>query len=173
MRKVIKWDYAGKNYRTKHYSAAQAVEILFADGNTPPEEALSLTEIQLKDGSWAALDTTQAINSLLVDEHNITSPRGLLGIALAKVSRINFDFLKDWKGVDMPRRFSSNVDSVQSDNISPLLGQLVSSGTATLKELEEYYSLQDVFVMLDALTVKAVNDCLAHEEAEEAARAAR
>lgn len=173
MRKVIKWDYAGKNYRTKHYSAAQAVEILFADGDTPPEEALGLTEIQLSNGSWAALDTADAINSLLVDEHQITSPRSLLNIALSKVSRINFGFLNDWQSVNMPRRFASNVDSIQSDNISPLLGQLVSSGTATLKELEEYYSLQDVFVMLDALTVKAVNEALTHEEAEQAARAAR
>lgn len=43
------------------------------------------------------------------------------------------------------------------DNMTPLIGRLVSAGMATLHELDTYYSLQDAMLMDEVLSKRNYN----------------
>ena len=43
-------------------------------------------------------------------------------------------------------------------NIEPILGLLISKKLATLKELEEYYSLEDVIDMFEIVSIDCYNE---------------
>lgn len=66
----------------------------------------------------------------------------------------SFGFLKTWKGVKVPRRFISDAKSVSTEYTDPLISQLIQEDYASLRELEEYYSLEDAFRMFDIMTAK-------------------
>lgn len=41
--------------------------------------------------------------------------------------------------------------------MSPLIGALISSGKASLHELDTVYSVRDAYIMLEVITVDAAN----------------
>lgn len=43
-------------------------------------------------------------------------------------------------------------------NIEPILGLIISKKLATLKELEEYYSLEDVIDLLEIIEIDCYNE---------------
>ena len=43
-------------------------------------------------------------------------------------------------------------------NIEPILGLIISKKLATLKELEEYYSLEDVIDLLEIIEIDYYNE---------------
>ncbi len=43
-------------------------------------------------------------------------------------------------------------------NIEPILGLIISKKLATLKELEEYYSLEDVINLLEIVEIDCYNE---------------
>lgn len=43
-------------------------------------------------------------------------------------------------------------------NIEPIIGLIVSKKLATLKELEEYYSLEDVIDLLEIIEIDCYNE---------------
>lgn len=126
---------------------------------------LSQTSAQHADGSWHLLDSKEAINYLVIDAAGVLAPRIVLNGILSLVNDYNFKFMDGWKSVKVPPRFTEQSASVTSKNVDPMASQLIQDDVASLRELEEYYSLEDAFKMFDTIMVKGVNSALSHEAA--------
>jgi len=155
----------GVNYRTTQFTAVDALAIMDSPA-THPIENLRLTQALDASEGWLSLDSKQAINRLVVDASMIVPPRIVLQKLLYEVNNFSFGFTNGWKGVKIPARFRSGVDSPKSSShLDPMIAQLIQDGVAKLKELEEYYSLEDAFAMFDIMVAKGVNEALANEAA--------
>ncbi|EIK4671371.1 hypothetical protein LJ721_004721 [Salmonella enterica] len=168
-REIIEFDCFGLNFRTKQFSAKFASELIISDEEQQPRDILANTEV-LFNGLWIAFNNDKAINDYMKDKANIMPPRDVLRVIVGHVMRLNFEWMKAWRGVKMPARFLSNIEPPESENITSIISTVISHGLATLKECEEYYSLQDIFLMIDALTIKNIGAALANEEAEAEAK---
>lgn len=152
----------GVDYRTTQFTAVQALEIMERE-STHPIDNLRLTQAHVPGRGWVDLDSRESINEIVRDETGILAPRLVLQALLRTVNEYSFGFTTAWKGVKIPKRFTSGVDAKSSSHVDPLIAQLLQEEVATLKELEEYYSLEDAFKMLDVMVAKGVNEALAHE----------
>lgn len=156
-------------FRTTQFSAVSGVEFLDKPGANEPQVILSKTEVKTGDG-WKSLDNRAAINDYVKDSSGAMQPRHVLSLLTSHVMEFNFGFLSSWDKIKVPSRFRSNFKSVESGSVRPVIASIVQEGLASLRELEEYYSVDDAFKMLDILTAKAVNSALANEEAMERAK---
>jgi hypothetical protein len=160
----------GVKYRTKQFSAARGVELLFRSNEVYPTEYLEKTEVLFefsrKKKEWISLSDSANIDKGVRDKEGLLRPRIVLEGLLMVVYDFSFGFLKTWKGVKVPRRFISDAKSVSTEYTDPLISQLIQEDYASLRELEEYYSLEDAFRMFDIMTAKGVNAAYQHEQAE-------
>lgn len=163
-RKTKIFEAFGDKYRVKQYSAVDGIDIFDNSAIKTPMEILAHTEI-LVGKSWRPLDDPDNIDRYIKDRIAGLAPRLVLSGIQSVVCTFNFEFLESWKSVKVPRRFMSSSDIVVSENVHGLIAQLVAAEVATLRELEEYYSLEDAFGMLDVLMAKGVNQAQAHEDA--------
>jgi 5,10-methylenetetrahydrofolate reductase len=129
-----------------------------------PIVLLKDTCIKLKD-ELIPLDNREAINEYVRDVLDlITGHRVLAGI-LGLVNEFNFEFLNNWHPIHIPSRLCSTV--IEHDKGSfdddPIMSLLVSNQYATMKELEEYYSLEDAFRMYDILVESNLSKALTTE----------
>lgn len=162
----------GREYRTKSFAAIPALAILRELDSVHPLVLLATTEV--RDGDvWRPLSSPEAVNSHVTDRAGILSPRAVLDSLCFIVSEHNFGFLKLWKGIRVPGRFLSEVGAEKTEHADPLIAQLISEDLASMRELEEYYSLKDAFVMSDILVATAVNNALQREAAERDAKRKR
>lgn len=156
----------GVAYRSREYPAIRGMEIFSLKREFHPFDLLEGTEaFDSVRGEWVPLTSRSAVNALVKDMAYIIAPRAVLQSLTEMVHDLNFEFARHWKGVRVPGRFRDGGDSVGSVHIPSMFGQMVTSKVATLRELEEYYSLKDAFVMFDAMTVSSINEALAHEAA--------
>jgi hypothetical protein len=169
MRQILVFDAFGKKYRTKQFSATKAMEYLNRATDMSPLEILCDTEL-LDGDNWLKLNDRDVINKKVGDITGMMMPKLALNGVCALVSDHSFGFLKNWKSAKVPARFVSGVDAVRSEALDPMLSHLIQEGAATLKELEEYYSLEDAFKMFDVLVVQGINKALAYEAAEKEAK---
>ncbi len=169
MRKDKVFDIFGVNYRTRQFTAVPALAMMAKDGDLDPCEMLEHTQVQV-GGKWLKLSDPDNINQHVVDKADIVAPRMALNAVLSVVNDFNFGFLYEWKGVRVPPRLVDESQSVVSDHADPMVSHLVQGGAATLRELEEYYSLEDAFKMFDILTAKGVNQALSQEHAHRQAK---
>jgi hypothetical protein len=153
----------GRRYRTKQFSAVAALNIMMSDAETYPTEMLRCTEIENID--WHLLDNGDAINGYVEDVTGLVAPYLILKGIMDIVRDHNFGFLYTWRGTKIPARFTSGAKSVKSERVEPMIQQLVADDMATLRELEEYYSLEDAYKMFEIGVVKHVNSAYAYEEA--------
>lgn len=165
---VKKFKAFGVDYKSQQFSAVNGLALLSQD-EMNPTELLSLTEVKVGD-DWFSLSEPENINLYLKDIIDILPPLLVLNGIQSIVTELSFGFLNSWSGVKVPRRFLNNIESVTSENSEPMITHLVGSDIATLRELEEYYSLEDAFKMFDIMMVKSVNEALANEEATKTAR---
>jgi hypothetical protein len=171
-RKTKEFDVFGVQYRTTQFSAARAVELMGKMGRVSPLESLAGTEAMYK-GAWEPLTTRAGINRTVIDAAGIVCPTTVLKAVVRVVTEFNFAFLDSWKGVQIPTRFLNGTESRDSRNIDPLLSALLQNEQASLKELQEYYSLEDAFTLYDVIVSKSVNTALANEAAQKEAKARR
>ena len=164
MRQDKTFDMFGLQYRTRQFTAVPALGMLEKDGDLSPAEMLANTQIKTKKG-WIKLDTREGINGHVFDAAGILAPRVVLNALLEIVNDFNFGFLYTWQGVRVPTRLQDEAKQVASDNSDPMVSSLISGDVATLRELEEYYSLEDAFKMFDIMTAKGVNAALSQEYA--------
>ncbi|QOV06248.1 hypothetical protein CPT_Maja_028 [Burkholderia phage Maja] len=162
----------GVKYRTTQFAAVRGLEILSKGDDIYPTEFLEKTEVLLGD-EWLSLKEEENIDRGIRDEAGILAPRVVLDGVNVVVNEFNFGFLKAWKGVKVPRKFLSDAKSVSTEYSEPIVAQLVQDEMATLRELEEYYSLEDAFKLFDILTAKGVNLAYQHEQAERESKANR
>ncbi|WP_322034199.1 hypothetical protein [Paraburkholderia sp. J76] len=86
------------------------------------------------------------------------APHLVLSEGIGTVRERNFEFLDEWKAVQVPQRFIlDNYTPRKRDNVQPIMSRLEGEGLATRRELDEYYSLKDVFDMFDASCLRSVN----------------
>ena len=166
--KEIELEVFGLKYKTKQFSAIEGLKILENLTSVHPVVMLRQTSI-FNDGEWVPLDY-QNTNSLVKDFANAVSPQVALKILLSQVSDANFGFLDNWKVIQVPARFLSNAKTVSAEGIEPVISTLVQEDVASIRELEEYYSVEDAYRMFDIIMSKAVNNLLGQEEAEREAR---
>lgn len=130
---------------------------------------LSQTQVEAKDESgkvfWIGLLDSEAINEFVTDKAKVLPPRLVLSGVMSLVYGWNFDFLVNWKSAKIPSRFTDGAPSISSKNMEPMASQLIQDGVASLKELEEYYSLEDAFKMFDTILIKGINQALSQEAA--------
>lgn len=156
----------GVKYRTVQFAAVEGLGLLALKRSIHPLEFLRHTEAYDEGlGGWVALNSREAINMTVVDLAGVLAPRLVLRAITSLIHDFSFDFAANWKGVRVPMRFQEGGTKVESKNIDPMISALVNAGVATLRELEEYYSLEDSFKLFDAITMNGVNDALAQERA--------
>lgn len=162
-KKKTKFSAFGVQYQTEQFSAIRGMEIMALNGDIHPCDLLAQTSAQSSDGAWHVLDNQENINNLVLDLAGVLAPRLVLNGVISLVNEYNFKFMETWKSVKVPARFTDGAATVSSKNVDPMASQLIQDGVATLKELEDYYSLEDAFKMFDTIMVKGVNNALSHE----------
>jgi hypothetical protein len=162
-KKKTKFSAFGVQYQTEQFSAIRGMELMAVPDDIHPCDMLSQTSVKLPGCSWASLDSQDAINAYVVDVAEVLAPRLVLNALLSLVGDFNFKFMEGWKAVKVPARFADGATTVTSKNVDPMASQLIQDGVATLKELEDYYSLEDAFKMFDTIMVKGINNALSHE----------
>lgn len=173
MRKHKYFEVFGIVYETTQFSATDAFDMVDYLSIVTPKEMLRHTNVIKYDKSVVPLIDDETINKEVKDTIGRVAPNLVLRAVMEVVSEYNFGFLKDWKGVKIPGRFIANSTNVESSYVEPIIANIVTNGLATLKELEEYYSLYDAFSLFDAMLVKTVNEAYAHEAAEAEAKSRR
>lgn len=168
-RKEKRFEMFGVAYRTRQFSAVRGFDFIDSKGVDHPCEMLSETEV-LYLHKWLRLNEVANINVGVVDCAHIIPPVAVLRGVVSIVREFNFDFIKGWKGVKVPTRFVNESSTTSSDHAPQLISSLIQEGVATLKELEEYYSIEDAFKMFDVIVSKGVNQAIASEDAVKAAK---
>jgi hypothetical protein len=164
MKKTKHFDIFGIYYRTLQFPAAGSLDLMGKPLH--PTKALEFTEVKDENGEWHRLDNREAINKYVRDILDMMPPvlvmRGLMRV----VNEFSFGFAREWSGIKVPARFQSGTtDHKSSKYIDPIVSQILQEGMASLRELEEYYSLEDAFKMFDVIVGKSVNSALANEAA--------
>lgn len=164
MIKTFTFEAFGVKYRSKQFAAIQSLAIM-NDPETAPEIVLAQTEALTEDGHWASLGDRDAINAYILDDAEALPPQVVLRGILRVVGDHSFGFLRSWRGAKVPRRFLSQANNVSSENVDSIIVSLITDKMATMRELEEYYSLEDAFKMFDSMVVKGINSALGTEAA--------
>lgn len=176
MRKEFTFVVFGNNYRSKQFAAVHGV-MLLCDKETAdvghPLRVLDDTEVMTTDG-WAPLRTPGAIDRYVTDAMGMVSPIVVLDVLCGRVYVDNFGFLNGWRPVQIPRRLVAAADvDMEAARMDPVISLVVMANKATLRELEEYYSTEDVFKMYDMIAVDNLNKALGSEAAMAEAKAKR
>lgn len=173
MRKTKEFEVFGIVYECKQFPAVEAMEMVDCITILTPKELLKSVDVIKYDGTRVPLTTPEMIDREVKDCMNRLPPKVVLNAIMEIVKSHNFAFLQDWRGVTIPKRFLSGAETVSSSYVEPVFAAIMNNGLATYKELEEYYSLHDAFIMFDAILTKTVNESYAHEAAEAEAKRAR
>lgn len=126
----------------------------FAKTETP--DLMSCVSVWADD-KWVLLDSPD-----LIDLH-VPSWEIMSELEYASLD-FNYGFLKTWKPIRMPNGMGSGRPVVSCRHIDPIFSALISSKYATLHEMKTIYSLEDVFMMVEVLTVHNINEYNAMEK---------
>jgi hypothetical protein len=167
MRHSIEFDLFGNQYRNLEFAAVDGVDILCDDDDKKTHPLQMLKHCDVWNGeAWIPLNSRERINDLVTDAAKMSTPMQVLDALIVMVFKLNFDFLKTWKPVNIPKRLLSDVpDDLEASRIDPVISLIVMSDKATMRELEEYYSTVDAFKIYDMIAVENVNRALGTEAA--------
>lgn len=157
----------GVSYRIRQFAAMRALAIA-TENDSSPLEMLEQTEVLVGE-DWIPLDSRATINRYVLDRASILPPRLVLKGLLSIVGEHSCGVAKGWKGVKVPNRFTAEGQGLatrESAYVDPVIAALLGAEMATLRELEEYYSLEDAMKMFDVMVAKGVNEALASEHAQ-------
>jgi hypothetical protein len=169
--KTKTFEMFGVTYRSRQFAAVRALE-LAGSTNSTPLEVLELTEVLVGE-DWLTLDSRERANRYVVDRAAVLAPRLVLKGLLKLVGEHSWNVAKGWKGVRVPTRFTAEGQGVatrESAYVDPIIAALIGADMAKLRELEEYYSLEDALKMFDVMVAKGVNEALANEHAQKGKR---
>ncbi|RZF31324.1 hypothetical protein EVC45_02405 [Paraburkholderia sp. UYCP14C] len=140
----------GVGYRIKQMSAAAAFAVFVArDADPHPLEALAGMEAFDSERGFVPLNDEMSVNTLVRDTRTIVKPRLVLNGLIKVAFDFNCGFLKGRKRIRVPSYLRSDSEPQELDGEDPVLSALVAEDKATLRELEEYYSLEDAFRIYD------------------------
>lgn len=140
----------GVRYRITQMSAAAAFAVFIAPNSDPnPIDALAGMEVQDGENGWIPLNDEMSVNTLVRDTRTIVKPRLVLNGLIKVAFDYNCGFLKDRKRIKVPSYLRSVSNEHDTGDEDPVLSALIAEDKATLRELEEYYSLEDAFRIYD------------------------
>lgn len=157
----------GHKYRLSQVSAAEGFRYMNTDRDPTVELMVLIDETAIwMGGDWQRL-TKENINKHVKDAINVMQPRLVLKSLVKELNDFNFGFLGRRKTFRVPSYLKSDGDYEvrHIEGESPVMGTLVAEGRASLRELQEYYSLEDAFKIYDILFVEKLNSAEAHHEA--------
>lgn len=177
MRKTKYFSAFGNDYRIRQYSAADGLSFLKSIESVPPVQLLKNTYAVIDDG-LICLDNRESINDYVCDILDKIGSQDVLMSLLESVKEFNFDFLNTWKSIKIPKRLCASEDAIYPESCDdPIISHLIASKTATLRELETYYSTEDAFRMYNIIVEDSLTKALitetAHKEAESKAKSRR
>lgn len=137
-------------FKFKVIPAIKARELLAAmDGDLSILRQYIAVEI---DGKWIDLDNDKLVEVYVPNWE-------VLSLAEQEVYELNFGFLAHWKPHAVPDEMKATKYVVaESKNVDPSISALVANGMATYIELRDSLSLEEMFKLLDILTVKRINE---------------
>jgi hypothetical protein len=152
MRKTKEFMVFGNKYRITQLAAAVAFDRI----SKGSDDFFPLLETATIDG--VRLDTKEAINEKVKDSLDFIKPRLVLSSLVDVINDFNFGFFDKRKPPKLPNYMRSTSEDVpRHSDESPVIGLLVAEGKATLRELEEYYSLEDAFRLYDIIFIDKLN----------------
>ncbi|CAK7192695.1 hypothetical protein COMNV_00901 [Commensalibacter sp. Nvir] len=154
----------GQTYRCRQFSAREGMR-LFAQPNASPQALLQHTSVQVNDQEYA-LNTPEAMDHYVLDPLAVVSPMTVLKELMGRVEAFNFDFITTFDAITIPPQFLfEKGKTVVSKHVHSMIGALIQNHYATLRELETVYSVEDLFILYDALLEERVATLLANEVA--------
>lgn len=104
------------------------------------------------DGKWVELGSDKSVEMYVPNWE-------VLSLAEQESYGLNFGFLATWQPHHVPDEMKATKYTVaESKNVDPSVSALVSNGMATYLELRDILSLEEMFKLLDILTVKRINE---------------
>ncbi|WP_432258628.1 hypothetical protein [Cupriavidus sp. TMH.W2] len=171
----------GSTYRVTDLSAAEAFRLFLSEGAAAEVDPLAVLRAAHAEviapaatapsagetGEWLRLDSRAAVNRLVRDPACGVANHIVLAGLLRLIRERNIGFLLDgsWLPVPIPSRLRSGVEPVRLAHVDPILSTLVANSLASLRELQEFYSLRDAFDMFDIFSADSLNKALASEAA--------
>ncbi len=107
-------------------------------------------------GAWTGSEWVNLDSKELVDIH-VPDWETLSTLEEASM-KYNYGFLESWKPVRMPTSMKNARPSVTCKYMDSIFSALIVAGYATLHEMRTVYSLEDVFMMVEVLTVHNINE---------------
>jgi hypothetical protein len=167
MRQTKEIKLFGQRYRLSQISAAEGFRYMNVKRDATDELMALIDETAIYvGGQWQRL-TKENIDNYVKDAIDVMQPRLVLKALVKELNDYNFGFLNTRKTFRVPSylRPDHDYEVRQIEGESPVMGVLISEGKATLRELQEYYSLEDAFKIYDILFVEKLNSAEAHHEA--------
>lgn len=161
MRKTAALNVYGVKYMAKQLAAADAFEWM----TTPDDEESMMVILRSVSIDGVPLDSAAVVNDKVRDPINVMRPRLVLKELLRIVGKFNFGFLDERKQVKVPTYLKSDTEARLVEGESPIMGVLISENRASLRELEEYYSMEDAFRLYDIVFIDKLNAAEANHAA--------
>lgn len=164
----------GVRYQVAQMSAAKAFAVFLAQGADPePLEALAGMFVLDSERGAVPLNDEMSVNTFVRDTRTIVKPRLVLNGLIAVAFDFNCGFLKSRKHIRVPSYLRSKSEPQESEGEDPVLSVLIAEDKATLRELEEHYSLADAFRIYDIYFRDKLNKAEAQHAAIQEAKSKR
>ncbi len=145
MRQLKIFNTYGMDYRVMQFAAAEAFAFWDRLDTLSPIEMLQLTEVRSEGNTWEPLSEPQNINAYVRDVTGMLRPQQALTNLMNLVRQENFGFKV--QKVKIPKRFMSGTPARVLEGTHPIQARLITEKLAILRELQEYYTLEDAFKM--------------------------
>jgi hypothetical protein len=164
----------GVRYQVTQMSAAKAFAVFLAQGADPePLDALAGMVVLDSERGAVPLNDQVSVNTFVRDTRTIVKPRLVLNGLVAVAFDFNCGFLKSRKRIKVPSYLRSDSEPQELGGEDPVLSALIADDKATLRELEEYYSLEDAFRIYDVFFNAQLSKAKAQHAAMKEAKSRR
>ncbi|WP_261525992.1 hypothetical protein [Burkholderia multivorans] len=173
-RQAKEFESFGVRYRIQQMSAFEAFAFVMMKEEPNPIDILRSSAAEAKvDGRWVALDSAEAVDAYVRDVAGALQPRAVLNGLVRVATEYNWGFLNTRKQEKVPSYLRSDSTVRSVDGVSPIMGAIIATGKASLRELQEFYSLADAFQIFDVIFADQLNKAQASYDAAQAMKTKR
>jgi hypothetical protein len=160
-RKLKEFNTFNLRFRTMQIGAVSAFAEVSREGMPDPMDVLPLIEVQVGE-EWIRLDSREKVNRYVRESTGFIPAYTVLESILMGWLDVNTGFLKTWKPIRVPNYLRGDTEVRQAAGIDPIVAAIINSGKASLRELEEYYSLEDAIRLFDVNMAANITSADAH-----------
>ncbi|WP_175720765.1 hypothetical protein [Burkholderia anthina] len=173
-RQTKEFDAFGVRYRVRQMAAFDAFGFVMMAEQPDPIDILRSSAAEAKiDGRWVALDSAESVDAYVRDVAGAFQPRAVLNGLVLVATDYSWGFLNTRKKERVPSYLQSNSTVRSVDGVSPIMSAIIAAGKASLRELQEFYSLADAFQIFDVIFADQLNKAQASYDAAQAMKAKR